>query len=106
MTHIDSYDPEAPRPLVDSEWVWGNECIVVTGVYWNGEEWWVETQYKRYAHLSSSDLYAPRRHWNDLGVFWERARHVATKPGPPKAGPRQRVMRSGSPYPDELPTES
>lgn len=93
-----SYDPERIRPLVGTRWVWGTDVIVVSGVFWNGEEWWVETRFAK--HENWPDSLAPDRHWNDVDNFWGHAHRIAGKPGPgtnPKGATRQ-----GQPQADEI----
>ena len=99
---VNSYDPEAIRPVVGTTWVWGHDVIVVTGVYWNGEEWWIESQHSRWADFPArgEGLGIPKRAWNDVGLFWEQARRVNAQPGP-GANPKG-VTRRGPARKDEL----
>lgn len=75
---VSSYDRDAPVPAVGSRWIWerGNPraqvTIKVTGLNWNGEEWWVE----------ASVVHPPLPggpYWNDLDRFWEAVSPVPDK---------------------------
>ena len=63
---INSYDQDAPVPIVGSKWTWepnkphARVGIVVVEVKWNGEELWVTTR-------SDDGTIA----FNDIGRFWE-----------------------------------
>lgn len=54
-------------PKVGSVWIWEpdlphvRECVVITTVKWNGEEWWVESENQRDGS----------RCWNELGRWVE-----------------------------------
>jgi hypothetical protein len=100
---ISSYDREATRPLAGTLWVWEPEkphavaLIRVTGVRWNGEEWFVQTTTIAAAGAYPGDVVGAVN-WNDLGRFWEAAHRVsrrATASGTPG------VTRKGAPQPDE-----
>jgi hypothetical protein len=72
---VDSCNPNAKRPRVGSIWVWeldsprACQLIVVLGVTWNDEEWWVET--KRLHDDMLESLGGPSTALNDLSRFWE-----------------------------------
>lgn len=70
---VNSCDPDAPTPKVGSRWVWeidlphARALLEVTDVFWNGEEWWIETK-----SLLSSDVFPTKEFvYNELGRFWE-----------------------------------
>jgi hypothetical protein len=95
----------AVRPVVGTVWAWEPEAahaaalIRVTGVRWNGEEWYVGTEALgggRPAKTSGATL------WNDLSRFWEACHAVAAEPGP---GGRRGLVRRGAPRPDEVPDD-
>lgn len=83
MKFISSYDPDAPRPELNSQWrfrhgdrieglgtresrtVPAYVVAIVTEVKWNGEEWWVRT----FADVGGYK-------WMDLQWFWECAKPV------------------------------
>ena len=95
-THVNSYDADAIRPTVGSQWVWRSDLVTVIEVRWNGEEWWVRTKLTRDHGWPSHDS----RRWNDLGVFWENCHYIREQPGPPgHKGP----TRKGPAHPDESP---
>ena len=99
MSRINSYDPDAVRPVVGSRWAWGTDLLTVTGVLWNGEEWWIETQHAALVDLPVS-LCPVKRQWNDVSLFWENAHRVALGHGP---GPNPKgATRRGPARPDEL----
>lgn len=76
---VDSYDPAAKVPEVDSVWVWELDapharCLIrVVEVRWNGEEWWVK---------SDALLTAPNQRagacYNDASRFAESVTPVGT----------------------------
>lgn len=98
-----SYDREAVRPLAGTRWAWepgsphAAALIEVTGVRWNGEEWWVTARV-----LAGSDTAgkAGAEYGNDLSRFWEASHRVSKNAGP--AGYHPDAVRRGAPRPDEL----
>jgi len=75
MTRIDSYDLQAHTPALGSRWVWEIDTLVaravieVTGVMWNGEEWWIRT--RTLLPNWSYPLTGPEETDNDLSRFAE-----------------------------------
>lgn len=76
---VNSYDPNARLPGVGGIYVWeldkpsACELIKVIEVIWNGEEWWVRTEWLHSRTLVNS--FYPRERdvvqLNDLSRFWE-----------------------------------
>ncbi len=74
--HVNSYDPNAPLPGLDSIWVWeldsphARALIQVTEVFWNGEEWWtrMRTLLPRVERMPGEP---EETNLNELDRFWE-----------------------------------
>jgi hypothetical protein len=78
---VNSYDRDAPTPPIGSRWVWElgrphvQETITVTGVEWNGEEWWVCTiadDRPRVGFITGKTfgVRPGKPYWNNLSRFW------------------------------------
>ena len=95
-----SYDRNSLRPLPGTLWAWEPRaehaaCLIkVTGVRWNGEEWYVGAEV--IAGTAGTEV-SGNVWWNDLDRFWEACHYVAAEPGPGSG-----LARRGAPQPDEL----
>jgi len=78
MGRVNSYDRDALLPKVGTRWIWqidspsGRELIMVTEVFWNGEEWWVRSKclMRDVGHIGSM-AGTPEVGLTDVGGFWE-----------------------------------